>query len=139
MMAYVRPEDVRSPKARWYLFEVVLDHGEREGAYALGEWDGQRSIGFRWNGSANNPIGNPQSRGLPTWTMLDSELHEAVIALLPPDKRDMARRFLRLDSPALAAEALEHGYRAMAADQDRECAAAEWAENLVGDVADERR
>jgi hypothetical protein len=32
----------------------------------------------------------------------------------------------------------ENGYRAMAADEEREAEALEWAEGLVGDVADER-
>lgn len=93
-MPYVKPEDVRSPKAKWYLFEVALDRGEDDCAYALGEWDGKRSVGFRWNGGVTNPIGNPQSRGLPTWTILDSALHEAVIDLMPEQKKDMARGFL---------------------------------------------
>lgn len=95
-MSYVEPGDVKSPKARWYLFEVVLDRGPRNCAYALGEWDGDRRIGFRWNGNDDNPIGNPQSRGLPTWTMLDEAMHEAVVAMLPPEKRDMARGFLKI-------------------------------------------
>lgn len=66
----------------------------RVGRGALGEWDGERRIGFRWNGTEDNPIGNPQSRGLPTYTMLDPNLHEAIIALLPHEQRSLARRFL---------------------------------------------
>jgi hypothetical protein len=31
------------------------------------------------------------------------------------------------------------GYRAMAADEEREREAAEWVENLTGDIADEPR
>ncbi len=93
-MAHVRADEVRSPKQHWQLIEVLLDRGERDCAYALGEWDGERRIGFRWNGSDENPIGNPQSRGLPTYTMLDRALHEAVIALLPDDKKAFVRRFL---------------------------------------------
>lgn len=96
-MSYTKPEDVKSPKAHWYLFEVVLDRGPGDCAYALGEWDGDRRIGFRWNGTEENPIGNPQSRGLATWTMLDEAIHEAVIsAVFPADKQEEARRFLRL-------------------------------------------
>jgi hypothetical protein len=34
---------------------------------------------------------------------------------------------------------LEDGYRAMATDEEREREALEWAEGLIGDVADERR
>ena len=93
-MGYVKPDDVISPKALWQLNEVLLDCGPGNGAYALGLWEGRPRIGFRWNGDDENPIGNPQSRGLPTWTMLDPELHEAVIHLLPSDKQDRVRRFL---------------------------------------------
>jgi hypothetical protein len=93
-MAYVKLGDVNSPKAHWRLIEVLLDRGEGECAYALGKWNGDSRIGFRWNGTKDNPIGNPQSRGLPTWTMLDENLHEAIIALLPKEKRSIARRFL---------------------------------------------
>ena len=95
-MAYVKATDVRSPKAYWHLFDVILDRGEGDCAYALGEWDGERRIGFRWNGKKNNPIGNPQSRGLPTWTMLDPALHEAVVQLLPSEKRVLTQGFLGL-------------------------------------------
>jgi hypothetical protein len=93
-MTYVFPSEVHSPKAHWRLIEVLLDRGEGQCAYALGKWDGESRIGFRWNGTKDSPIGNPQSRGLPTWTMLDQGLHEAVIALLPNEKRSLARRFL---------------------------------------------
>ncbi|MFQ5784254.1 MAG: hypothetical protein ACE5H8_05450 [Alphaproteobacteria bacterium] len=97
-MKYVRPEDVKSPKAHWYLFEVILDHGPRGCAYALGEWDGERRIGFRWNGNDKSPIGNPQSRGLATWTMLDPALHKAVVELLPEDKKSTALVFFGIRS-----------------------------------------
>ncbi|HTS41869.1 MAG TPA: hypothetical protein VMH84_15160 [Xanthobacteraceae bacterium] len=93
-MAYVKPGEVHSPKVHWRLIEILLDRGEGDCAYALGKWDDVSRIGFRWNGTKDNPIGNPQSRGLPTWTMLDPNLHEAVIALLPKEKRPLARRFL---------------------------------------------
>ena len=45
-MSYIKPKDVKSPKGRWHLFEVVLAGKEGAGAYALGEWDGERRIGF---------------------------------------------------------------------------------------------
>ena len=93
-MPYIKPSDVRSPKTKWYLFEVILDRGPLNCAYALGEWEGERRIGFRWNGDDDNPIGNPQSRGLPTWTMLDTALHEGVVDLLPTQKREATLTFL---------------------------------------------
>jgi hypothetical protein len=93
-MGYIQPREVISPKAFWRLEEVLLDRGAGNCAYASGLWDGRPRIGFRWNGDDSNPIGNPQSRGLPTWTMLDPELHEAVIKLLPIERQDRVRRYL---------------------------------------------
>jgi len=92
---YVKPGDVISPKAIWSLFDVILDRGEGNCAYALGTWNGERRVGFRWNGDdAVGPLGNPQSRGLPTWTMLDPALHKAILDLLPVEKRALAKGFL---------------------------------------------
>src|SRR6202049_786281 len=100
VMPYIDPSEVISPKAHWHLFDVILDRKGGDCAYALGTWDGERRIGFRWNGADDGgPIGNPQSRGLPTWTMLDPALHEAVVGLLPPEKQSLAKRFLGLRSP----------------------------------------
>jgi hypothetical protein len=95
-MAYIKPNDVHSPKAHWHLFEVIIDKGPGSPAYALGTWDGERRVGFRWNGSDENPIGNPQSRGLPTWTMLGEELHSAVVALLPAERQAIAKVYFGL-------------------------------------------
>jgi hypothetical protein len=100
-MSYIRPEFVISPKAHWHLFDVALDRGEDNCAYALGTWDGERRIGFRWNGDDESaPLGNPQSRGLPTWTILDPALNEAVVALLAPEKQALAKNFLGLRTGA---------------------------------------
>ena len=93
-MSYVKPENVTSPKSHWYLFEVILDGGSNKCAYALGKWDDDRRIGFRWNGDEKNKLGNPQSRGFPTWIILDPALYEAVIAMLPPEKQSIAKIFL---------------------------------------------
>lgn len=86
-MTWVRPEDARSPKSHWRLHRVLLDKGAGEAAYALGQWqdmDGQwrPRLAVRWNGTDEKPAGNPQSRGMPTWTMLDNEIHEAVLDAL---------------------------------------------------------
>jgi hypothetical protein len=92
-MSYIVPEQVISPKQHWELVSVVLDQREGGCAYALGYWDSEKCIGFRWNGTSENPIGNPQSRGLPTWTILDPQLHAGVIQLLSRDQQMKARRF----------------------------------------------
>ena len=98
-MSYICADEVISPKANWTLVDVVLDNGEGEGAYAIGMWDRERRVGFRWNGRAGSPIGNPQSRGLPTWTMLDKALHKPVLRIVSrknPDKAGIMRAFLGL-------------------------------------------
>jgi len=95
-MTYILPNDVHSPKAQWHLFEVIIKGGPGKPAYALGTWAGERRVGFRWNGTDDKPIGNPQSRGLPTWTMLDPSLHEAVVALIPLDQQAVAKAYLGL-------------------------------------------
>lgn len=95
-MSYVPPQDVISPKANWRLVDVILDRGEEDCSYALGMWDNNRCIGFRWNGSDDRPLGNPQSRGLPTWTILDEALHPAVLTLVKrenPAKAQIVRAF----------------------------------------------
>ncbi len=96
-MAHIPPEEVISPKASWRLIDVILDNGPDDCAYAIGMWDRKRRIGFRWNGTKESPLGNPQSRGLPTWTMLDPALNKAVLELVEkhnPDKEPILRAFL---------------------------------------------
>ncbi|MGO7997850.1 hypothetical protein ACC734_36095 [Rhizobium ruizarguesonis] len=93
-MSYINPKDVHSPKNHWKLVDVIIDEGPGRCSYAIGTWDDERRIGFRWNGTDENPIGNPQSRGLPTWTMLDEKLHPAVIALAPEDKQSLISSYL---------------------------------------------
>lgn len=86
-----------SPKANWRLVDIILDRGEGDCAYALGMWDGERRIGFRWNGTKDRPLGNPQSRGLPTWTILDEKLYRYVIRLVKrenPTKLQIVQAFL---------------------------------------------
>lgn len=98
-MPYVKPADVISPKVSWTLVDVVLDRGAGRPAYAIGMWDRRRRVAFRWNGTSENTLGNPQSRGLPTWVMLDSALNGAVLGLVErknPEKAPIMRAFLGL-------------------------------------------
>jgi hypothetical protein len=95
-MTYITPNDVVSPKANWRLVDVILDRGEDDCSYAIGMWDNRRCIGFRWNGSKARPLGNPQSRGLPTWTILDRKLHQAIVRLVKaenPEKANIVQAF----------------------------------------------
>jgi hypothetical protein len=97
----MKPEDVHAPKKHWSLIAVLEDNvkDERSGhtcALAVGRWDTQPVLGMRWNGHENQPLGNPQSRGLPTWFIVPSQFNEAVLKMggLSPDKVRLARTFL---------------------------------------------
>lgn len=54
-------------------------------------------------------------------------------------RRNISRFLNDLARPHVLQDRLEEGYRAMAADEEREAQALEWSEGLIGDVADERR
>lgn len=82
---YVVPEKVSSPKRRWSLIKVLFNEGEGGIAVAVGYWDGTPSIVMRWNGDDSNPIGTPQSRGLPTWFVVPSRFHDPIIGSLSDD------------------------------------------------------
>jgi len=68
---YVKPQDVTSPRNHWTLIGVLRDGGPGEASYAVGTWDGEVRVAFRWNGLDGRPTGNPQSRGLPTWAVME--------------------------------------------------------------------
>lgn len=107
-MSYIRPNEVVSPKARWKLIAVLRDGGASDAAYAVGEWDGIPSIGMRWNGDDENRIGNPQSRGLPTWTMVEPRLHLPIIQTLPEDKQVLATALLGIEVSPMVELRVEH-------------------------------
>jgi hypothetical protein len=77
--SYIKPGDCRSPKTRWNLIKVLTDRGENDVSLAVGLWDGKVRVAIRWNGSAKEPIGNPQSRAIPTWLMLPDDYAELLI------------------------------------------------------------
>ena len=54
-------------------------------------------------------------------------------------RRNISRFLNDLARPHVVRERLEEGYKAMAADEQREAEATRWSEGLVGDVADEPR
>jgi len=71
-MSYVRPEAVLSPRKRvGGILEVIHDPGEGGMSVARILWDGEPVIATRWNGSAEQPLGNPMSRRQPTWFVVD--------------------------------------------------------------------
>jgi hypothetical protein len=78
-MAYFDPIKVVSPKASWGLKAVIHNTGQGGWSAAEGEWDGTPCLAVRWNGSdTDEGVGNPQSRGYPTWFVVPDELRSAV-------------------------------------------------------------
>jgi hypothetical protein len=71
---YTAPETVLSPKGSVAHLRVLLNTGEKGWAVASMLWKGREALGIRWNGDSENPIGNPQSRGIATWFILPDEL-----------------------------------------------------------------
>ena len=77
--SYTKPDDIISPRDHWTLIGVLRDGGPGEASYAVGMWDGDVRIACRWNGYDGSPIGNPQSRGLPTWMVLEPDANAGVL------------------------------------------------------------
>ena len=118
-MAYVRPEEVVSPKSRVRsVIEVIHDPGENGMSVARIVWDEKEVIATRWNGNSEQPLGNPVSRGHATWFVVDGYAATSV---------ENAARSAAEDAP----DSLVAQYRAMAADADRERDAEEWTEGLI--------
>jgi hypothetical protein len=92
--AYVQPADVCSPKRYWKLLTVLDSGSEGTGSVALGRWDNRPVLAMRWNGNLDNPLGNPQSRGLATWFIVPDVYMSAILATFPSDKQALAKTFL---------------------------------------------
>jgi len=90
-MAYIPPSEVKSPRRHFTLVAVLDDGktddapgGESSVAVAVGRWRNAEGsdevvLAIRWNGDDANPIGNPQSRGLPTWFILPRHLRRTLL------------------------------------------------------------
>ncbi|MEI7638242.1 MAG: hypothetical protein WCJ37_13120 [Syntrophus sp. (in: bacteria)] len=81
-MSYIKPDMVLSPKKLVSNIRVLFDSGEEGWSAVELEWDGEPAIGLRWNGGSNadRPLGNPQSRGVPTWFIVPDEIAKFVKA-----------------------------------------------------------
>ena len=97
---YIKPSDVHAPKRHWSLIHVLLDGGEGEGSLAIGRWDNKPVLAMRWNGNSESPLGNPQSRGLPTWFIVPEQHWKQILETehykFSDDKIKFARDFLEL-------------------------------------------
>ena len=125
-MAYVRPEEVLSPKKRvGGILEVIHDPGEDGMSVARILWDNEEVVATRWNGNTKQPLGNPMSRRRATWFVVDDYAAAKV--------EEAARAAAESSPNSLVAK-----YREMANDSDREREAKEWSEGLIRDGSTQR-
>lgn len=93
---FVQPEDITAPRAHWSLIKVLFK-GDPEGhSIALGKWDDEPCLAVRWNACEWRPVGNPHSRGLPTWFVLPKPLVEPIIEskIFDSKTREFIRNFI---------------------------------------------
>lgn len=76
-MPYTEPKNVISPKTKWKIRRVLADTGKNGWSIAQGTWEEEPRLAIRWNGN-DDDLGNPQSRGHPTWFILPNDLEDAV-------------------------------------------------------------
>jgi hypothetical protein len=104
-MEYIFPTAVLAPKRQWSLVQVLFDGGASEenpsgSSLAIGRWDGRPVLAMRWNGSKISPLGNPQSRGLPTWFIVPDQHWKQILETehyrFSDDKINFALDFLEL-------------------------------------------
>jgi predicted CopG family antitoxin len=64
---------------------------------------------------------------------IDEAVYEGLVRVV--GRRNMSRFIEDLARPHVTSDELSEGYRAMAADEEREREALEWSEELIGDGA----
>lgn len=85
-MIYPNPESVISPKGAVKDVRVVYDTGVGGWSMAKLLWNDKEALGIRWNGNADNTLGNPQSRGIPTWFILPEDVANLVHRQIAADE-----------------------------------------------------
>lgn len=95
-MSYILPDQATSPRLSWSIIKVLDAAGPGGMALALGKWEDVPVVAMRWNGTDDNPVGHPQSRGLPTWFIVDrlGPYTNALIGALPPAEKALVRNFI---------------------------------------------
>jgi predicted CopG family antitoxin len=68
---------------------------------------------------------------------VDDDVYEGLQSVV--GRRRISRFLNDLARPHVISREVVEGYRAMAADEQRESEALEWVENLTGEIADEPR
>jgi hypothetical protein len=96
---YIGPSDVHAPRRHWSLIHVIFEGGPSESSLAIGRWDNKPVLAMRWNGAEGSPLGNPQSRGLPTWFIVPKQYWKQILESEPfksahEDVLELARKFL---------------------------------------------
>ena len=126
-MPYVDPEEVVSPKNSVRDIHVVYDRGPVPHSWSVAKlkWKERDSVAIRWNGDEESAVGLPQSRGNATWFIVPEELSEEVLRAAQELRKGKQQELMA-------------GYRAMAADREREQEAEEWSEALIGDSSEAR-
>ena len=99
MNEFPQPEEVTAPKLHWSLIKVIYRGDPEEYSIAIGKWDNEPCLAIRWNACESRPVGNPQSRGLPTWFILPNPLVQPILSTLDADTQAFVRNFLPLQSP----------------------------------------
>ncbi len=74
-MAYIDPETVVSPRNKVRSVDVLYSDGPGSWSVALLNYGDAERVGIRWNGREGEKLGmgNPQSRGQPTWFLASPE------------------------------------------------------------------
>lgn len=94
MFKYHPSQTVISPRDCVSHVQVIYDGGAIPGEYAVArlDWNGQPTMGIRWNiteRELNNPakangtipcVGEPNSRGYPTWFILPDTFLQNILA-----------------------------------------------------------
>ena len=98
MPKYPQPEGITAPKLHWSLIKVLHKGDPEDYSIAIGKWDNESCLALRWNACEGRPIGNPQSRGLPTWFIVPNPLVDPILGTLDSDVQAFARNFLPVQS-----------------------------------------
>lgn len=120
-MPRIDPSTVVSPKAKIRSVQVLFDSAEENFSIARLHWEGDPNVlAIRWNGDKDSNLGTPHAMGKPTWFVIPRALQSTIQDWL--DLQEHGNRVIE-------------GYKAMAADKQREAEANEWLEGLLGDTA----
>jgi hypothetical protein len=123
---YIDPRTVISPKSKVDRdsLEVIYNTGPVDYSWSVARlrYADRPRIGIRWNGDEKeSKMGVPTATAHPVWFILPDEIADDVCKLVEVLERKKEA-------------ALLDGYRQMAADQEQEAEAEEWAEGLIGDA-----